>query len=113
MASKEHQPDPELMLGGEDPIIVKEIREAIFLFESLVKSEKELSDSAILLSHMRDYTLARVFLMLVEGGHSTSEIVEFVERASQSLRTQRQRVVSGGNQIRVYRRDKDPDGQEH
>ena len=94
--------DPDLLIGGEDPIITREVREAVFLFDSQVKAEKEMSDAAILLSHMRDYALARVFLMLVEGGHTPQDMVQFLERASQSLKNQRQQQT--GNPVRVFRR---------
>ena len=85
-----------------DPSIDQEIRQAIYEFEAIVRSEKEMSSEAIMVGHMRDYALAQV-LMSILNGAPKQDILDWLHRAAQSFRTYRRQTST--NPIRTYHRE--------
>lgn len=92
-----------LPVEGDDPVIPKDLRIAIYEFELSAKSEKEVSseDNSILIGHMRDFALAQVLRFILEG-KSTQETINYLERASQSFKKYREQ--NSTNPIRTWRR---------
>ncbi len=86
---------------GGGPVISSAIREAVAQFELDTKAELEITGNSVLVSHMRDYALARIFKMIIDESPE-EEIVDFLRRAVQSFKTQRHQKT--GNPIRVFRR---------
>lgn len=86
---------------GGGPVISSAVRKAVAQFELEVKSELEVANDQVLIKHMRDYALAKIFTMIIDGKEDV-EVVEYLQRAAQSFKSQRQQKT--GNPIRVFRR---------
>ncbi len=86
---------------GGGSVISSAIREAVAQFELDTKTELEITGDSVLVSHMRDYALTRIFMMVIDE-RPEKEIIDFLRRAVQSFKTQRHQKT--GNPIRVFRR---------
>lgn len=106
----DYVPDPDLMTGGEDPVVPKELREALFSLDKEFREEKGRAGAdEQQLSGMRNATFAATLTMLIEGSHEVQSIVDHVRRASQSLKSHRRithQRVREDPKIQVFRRDR-------